>query len=178
MIEKSGAGIGLRSFAAAGGDRDHALGAVLPEPEEFGLPFLDGQDMDNPVHGRFHCPFHPFKVQRAPLPDHGDLKPGLDIDGMVRPGIHAMLDDPGEAEADAVLGKLDPLDPDAEPDRPLLHLLRPDLVRCCVNAPEGGGKDEIAGADEVLEVPEVIDALREQPDLAIALLSVPRTQPS
>ena len=117
--------------------------------------------MDHPVYGSFYGPFHPFEVHRAPLPDHGNLKPGLDIDGMVRPGIHAMFDDPGETQADAMLGKLDPLDPDPEPDRSLLHLLRPDLVRGCVNAPEGGGKHQVARADEVPEVPEVIDTLRE-----------------
>ena len=143
-FEKCCAGIGLCTLAAAGGDGDHALGTVLPEPEEFGLPFLDSQDVDNPVNGCFYGPFHPFKVQRAPLSDNGDLKPGLDIDGMVRPGIHAMFDDPGKAKADAMLGKLHLFDPDAEPDRPFLHLLRPDLVRGCVNAPEGGGKHQIA----------------------------------
>ena len=172
-FKKSRAGIGLRSLAAAGSESDHALGAILTEPEEFGLPFLKGKDVDNPVNRCFHGPFDPFKVQRAPLPDNGDLKPGLDIDSMVRPGIHAMLDGPGQAEADAMLGKLHLFNPDAKTDRPFLHLLRPDLVRGCINAPERGGKYQVAFMDEVPKVPEVVDALREQPDLAIPFFQFP-----
>jgi hypothetical protein len=80
---------------------------------------------------------------------------------MICSGINSMLDNPGEPEPDPMFGKLNPINPDTEPDRSLFSLLRPDFIRSSINTPECCGKNKVAGGNEVPEVPEIIDALRE-----------------
>ena len=80
---------------------------------------------------------------------------------MICSGINSMLDDSGEPEPDPMFGKLNPLYPDAEPDRSFFCLLRPYFIRSGINTPECCGKNKVAGRNEVPEVPEIIDALRE-----------------
>jgi hypothetical protein len=72
-----------------------------------------------------------------------------------------MLNETGEPEPDAVFGKLNPFCPDTEPDRPLFCLLRSYFIRNRVYTPECCSKNKVAGGNEVPEVPEVIDTLRE-----------------
>jgi hypothetical protein len=60
-----------------------------------------------------------------------------------------------------MFGEFKTLYPDAEPDWSFLHLLRPDLIGCCIHAPKGCSKYQITGSDEVTEVPEIINVLRE-----------------
>ncbi len=83
------------------------------------------------------------------------------IDRVICSGIHTMFNDPGEPEPDAVFGKLNPVYPDAEPDRPLFCLLRSYFIRSGVYTPECCSKNKVAGGNEVPEVPEIINALRE-----------------
>jgi hypothetical protein len=78
-----------------------------------------------------------------------------------------MFNRPGEPEPDAVFGEFKTVDPDPEPDRPLLHFLRPYLVACGIDAPERRRKDQVSRGNDVLEVPQVVDALREKPYLAV-----------
>ena len=84
-----------------------------------------------------------------------------------------MLDNTGEPESDPVLGELSPFDPQAETDRAFLHFLRADLVACRVYTPEGRCEDKISRTDEMAEMPEVVDALRQEADLAIIVPELP-----
>jgi hypothetical protein len=72
-----------------------------------------------------------------------------------------MLNETGEPEPDAMFGKLNTLCPDAEPDRTLFCLLRSYFIRSRVYTPECCCKNKISGGNEVPEVPEIVDALRE-----------------
>jgi len=67
-------------------------------------------------------------------------------------------------------GELGLLHPDPEPHRAFLHLFGPDLVRGTFHAPEGRGKDQIPRTDEVLKVPEIVDTLGKETDLALPVL--------
>jgi len=63
--------------------------------------------------------------------------------------------------------KLHRLHPDPEPDGPSLQFFGPELVGRGGSLPVGEGEDEVAGGDQILEVPEVVDRLGHQGDLPI-----------
>ena len=73
-----------------------------------------------------------------------------------------------------MFGKLHFLHPDPEPDRSFFHFFRTDLIGCGLYAPERGGKYQIPGSYQVLEVPEVIDTLRKEPDFARVIFELRR----
>src|SRR5512136_88159 len=155
------------TLAASLDDRRDELGAVLADPVELGLAFLDGEDVDRSRRGCLHGPVDPFEVHLPPGPDDRDLGACIQVDGVVRPLVHTVLDDAADPEPVCIRVEGDSLDPDPQADRFLLGLLGPDLVLDRLHRPEGRGKDEVAGADQVGEVPEVVDALGEEPDLPV-----------
>jgi hypothetical protein len=80
---------------------------------------------------------------------------------MICSGVDTMFYYSGEPEPDPLFGKLNPINPDAEPDGSLFSLLRPYFIRSSINTPECCGKNKVTGRNEVPEVPEIIDALWE-----------------
>ena len=114
--KKPARGIGFRPFAASRGDRDYTFRTVLAQPEEFCLPFLHGQDMDHSVHRGLYRPLNSFEIDGPPLFYNGNFIAGFHVDRVICSGIHAMLDDSGEPEPDPMFGKLDTINPDAEPE--------------------------------------------------------------
>jgi len=122
--------------------------------------------MDHPIDRGRDRTVDPVEVDLPPLADHGDLVPCLDIESMVRANIHAMLNDTAYPQAHPVDRELGLFDTHSETDRPLLYFLGTDLIPHRFPGAKGCCKDKIAGSYQVLKVPEVVDALRHQPDLA------------
>jgi hypothetical protein len=169
LLEKTRTGIGFRTFAAPGRNSDHAFRPVLPQPEELGFPFFKREDVDDPVYRGFDGPRNPFEINSPPVFDHRDFVTGFNIDRMVCPGIDPVLDQAGETEPDTVLGKFKPFDPYTKSDRPFLDFFRADFIGYRIHAPERCCKNEVAWADQVLEMPEIIDTFRQQPDFALII---------
>ena len=172
-LEEHRPGAGLGTLAAPGRDGRHPLRAELAQPVDLRLPLLDAHDVNHAVCRGIDGPPEPLAVHRPPAFDDRDLEPGLDVQGVVRGEVHPALDDAGDPETVRVLVELHLLDPDPEPHRPLLDLLRPELIGRRLHAPERRRKDEIPRPDQVGEVPEVVERLRKEAYLAELLLYLP-----
>ena len=85
---------------------------------------------------------------------------------MVGPLVHAVLDDPADPEAVRVRVECHPLDPDPQPYRFLLGLLG-RILSCTSSTDRNVVAKTRSPADEVGEVPEVVDALGKEAYLPV-----------
>ncbi len=75
-----------------------------------------------------------------------------------------LLDYPVNPDPVREIVELHLLDPKAQLDADLLAPLRPYLVGPPLLPPEGGGLHHVTGLDKVVEVPQIIQALRKKLD--------------
>src|SRR5947199_10823682 len=75
-------------------------------------------------------------------------------------------DDPGDPESVREGLELDVLDADRERDADFLATFRAKLVRLHVLPPVRRGADEIAGLEEIVEMPQVVGMLQAELDLS------------
>ena len=166
-VEEGAATPAFVPLGAAGRHASHKFGAILPNPVELRLALLEREDVHGAEDGGPDSPFDPLKVSRPPGADHRELGVRLQVDRVIGPEFWAVFDRSSDPEAGRGGVELNPLDPDAKPDRALLCLLGAKFVGRRLDRTKRGGKDERPRNHQVREMPEVVERFRDEPALPI-----------
>src|SRR5213083_521262 len=148
-------------------DRRQLTDSILPQLGDQGLLVVEGQERhEGLLRGRDGLVDSPELVGFPRLDDRQDVL-DADVQGVMSAEVLGTFDDdPGDPESVREGLELDVLDADRERDADFLATFRAKLVRLHVLPPVRRGADEIAGLEEIVEMPQVVGVLHADLDLS------------
>jgi len=167
LLEELVAAAGVLALAGRAGDRGALLDAVLGDGVDVGLALLDGRDGDVRLLGALDGLLEPFELIDLPDLLDRDLVVFLDVERVME--VELVLPRTGgdlaaDAEPVCELRELDVLDLEFDPHRLALTAGVPRHVVVALDAAGRVARDGVAGFENVGEMPQIVEALRDDGD--------------